>query len=72
MDEEMEKQEKSRMSEKAENTCVLSEGAHLLHTSSHRKWPMLTGAQPSLCQAEGQEMETFLSQRLTVSSFWPL
>lgn len=68
----MEKQEKSRVSARTENMCVVSEGAHLLRAGSHRKWPILTVAQPSLRQAGGQEMEAFLSQRLTVSSFWPL
>lgn len=71
MAEAMEKQEKSRMSG-MRTRVYLGKGAHLLHTGFHRKWPMLTGAQPSLCQAGGQEMEAFLSQRLTVSSFWPL
>lgn len=61
MDEVMEKQEKSRMSGRAERWCVLNEEVHLLHAGSHRKWPLLTGAQPSLCQAGGQEMEAFLS-----------
>lgn len=41
-DEPMEKQERSRMSGRAENVCVVSEGVRLLHTGSHRKRQMLS------------------------------